>query len=71
MWISFLFFFPEPSSRESKLSSLIKTLGLNKYSAFLQKVGVYRPTFSAHEPPSHITTKDIIFSVDHCGEEKK
>lgn len=64
-------FFPEPSSCESKLSSLITTLGLNKYSVFLQKLGVYRLRFSARELPSHIKTKDIIFNVDHCGEGKK
>lgn len=71
MWISFMvFFFLEPSSCESNLSSRMKTLGLNKHSAFLQKLGVYRLTFSAYELPSQITTKDIIFNVDHCGEGK-
>lgn len=47
-----------------------KTLGLNKYSAYLQKPWAYRPGFSAYEPPSHTTTKDVIFKVDHCGEER-
>lgn len=43
---------------------------MNKSSAYSQKPWAYRPGFSAHEPPSHATTKDVIFNVNHCGEER-
>lgn len=65
----FSYFLRHPPVNQSRVP-WFKTLGLNKYAAYSQKPWAYRPGFSAHEPPSHTTTKDVIFNVDHCGEER-
>lgn len=72
LWMCFIFFFLSfPSVNQSWIPWLKLWVWTNIQPICRSNAGVYRPRFSAHEPPSHTTTKDMIFNADHCREGKK